>query len=52
MEIVEARAPEGFTNLDDVISVTELEAISASYKKTAGFDPATLNARPSLSVRR
>ena len=52
MEIVEARAPHGFTNLDEVISGAELEAISASYKKTAGFDPATLNQRPSLSVRR
>ncbi len=51
MEIVEARAPNGFVNLDDVISAEELAEISLSYKRTAGFDPATLNARPSLSVR-
>ena len=52
MEIVEQRAPDGFTDLDAIISREELEAISASYKKTAGFDPATLNARSSLSVKR
>jgi 2-polyprenyl-6-methoxyphenol hydroxylase-like FAD-dependent oxidoreductase len=51
MEIVEERAPGGFTHLDDVISQTELEEIALSYKRTAGFDPAVLNARPSLSVR-
>jgi 2-polyprenyl-6-methoxyphenol hydroxylase-like FAD-dependent oxidoreductase len=50
MEIVEERAPNGFTNLDEVISRQELEEISASYKKTAGFDPKVLNERPSLSV--
>ena len=50
MELVEQRAPDGFTNLDDVISQRELEEISRSYKRTAGFDPETLNNRPSLSV--
>jgi 2-polyprenyl-6-methoxyphenol hydroxylase-like FAD-dependent oxidoreductase len=51
MELVEARAPNGFTNLDDVVSREELEEISNSYKRTAGFDPELLNNRPSLSVR-
>ena len=51
MEIVEQRAPHGFTNLDDIISAAELEEISRSYKLIAGFDPATLNARPSHSVK-
>jgi 2-polyprenyl-6-methoxyphenol hydroxylase-like FAD-dependent oxidoreductase len=51
MEIVEERAPDGFVNLDEVISADELAEISLSYKRTAGFDPAMLNARPSLSVR-
>jgi 5-methylphenazine-1-carboxylate 1-monooxygenase len=51
MELVEARAPDGFANLDDVISHEELEAIALTYKRTAGFDPETLNSRPSLSVR-
>ena len=50
MDIVEQRAPEGFGDLADVISPTELEAISAQYKRIAGFDPATLNSRPSLSI--
>ena len=50
MELVEQRAPNGFTNLDDVISQRELEEISRSYKRTAGFDPDILNNRPSLSV--
>ncbi|MFM2183487.1 MAG: hypothetical protein RJB61_1781 [Actinomycetota bacterium] len=50
MQIVAERAPNGFERLDDVISHDELVAISERYKKTAGFDPATLNSRPSLSV--
>jgi 5-methylphenazine-1-carboxylate 1-monooxygenase len=52
MEIVADRAPNGFTNIDDVISQAELEEISNAYKRTAGFDPALLNDRPSLSVPR
>ncbi len=51
MEIVEERAPDGFTSLDDIISVAELEEISRAYKLTAGFDPRTLNARASFSVK-
>ncbi len=51
LELVEERAPDGFANLDDVVSREELEEISQSYKRTAGFDPETLNNRPSLSVR-
>jgi hypothetical protein len=51
MEIVEERAPDGFTNLDAIISQQELVAISDRYKRTAGFDRESLNARPSLSVR-
>ena len=42
MEIVEERAPDGFTNLDAVISRQELEEISANYKRLAGFDLDTL----------
>lgn len=50
MELVAERAPTGFERLDDVISHDELVAIAADYKRTAGFDPATLNDRASLSV--
>jgi 2-polyprenyl-6-methoxyphenol hydroxylase-like FAD-dependent oxidoreductase len=51
MEIVEERAPDGFTDLNAIITAEELEAISVRYKQTAGFDPTVLNSRPSLSVR-
>ncbi|HEV3257775.1 MAG TPA: flavin-dependent oxidoreductase [Gemmataceae bacterium] len=52
MELVDQRAPDGFTNIFDVISREELEEIALSYKQTAGFDSAAVNERPSLSVRR
>ena len=50
MELVEERAPDGFSSLDAIISQTELEDIARAYKRTAGFDPEGLNNRPSLSV--
>jgi 2-polyprenyl-6-methoxyphenol hydroxylase-like FAD-dependent oxidoreductase len=43
MQIVEERAPDGFTDLYDVISQEELEAVAARYKKIAGFDKEALN---------
>ena len=48
MQIVEDRAPEGFADLDQVVSRDELEGIAATYKRLAGFDPAILNAEPDL----
>ena len=45
MQIVEERAPNGFTNLGDIISNTELEEIAVRYKKIAGFDRESLNAK-------
>jgi 2-polyprenyl-6-methoxyphenol hydroxylase-like FAD-dependent oxidoreductase len=50
LEIVEQRAPDGFVDLDAVISRAELEEIAHSYKRTAGFDPEVLNKRPSLGL--
>ncbi len=50
IEIVEQRAPNGFVDLEAVISHEELEVISRSYKLTAGFDPEVLNNRPSLGI--
>jgi hypothetical protein len=50
MELAEQRAPQGFDNVEEVISRRELEDISLAYKVEAGFDPATLNRRPSLTV--
>lgn len=42
MQMVEERAPNGFEQLDDVISQTELEAVSKQYKQVAGFDKAAV----------
>jgi 2-polyprenyl-6-methoxyphenol hydroxylase-like FAD-dependent oxidoreductase len=50
-DIVEERAPNGFTNLDDVIRQQEMEEIVGAYKRTAGYDREMLNNRPSMSVR-
>jgi len=52
MEMVEERAPNGFSKIEEVISLSELEQISTRYKVTAGFDPNLLNSRPSLTVTR
>jgi hypothetical protein len=52
IDVVEERAPDGFVDLDAVISHGELEEIARSYKRTAGFDPEILNTRPSLTVGR
>jgi len=50
MEIMEQCAPDGSVDPDTVISREELDEISRSYKRTAGFDPEVLNNRPSLGV--
>lgn len=52
MLLARERAPEGFTHIHDVIPADELAEIAASYKRAAGFDPAGLNTRASLSVVR
>jgi 5-methylphenazine-1-carboxylate 1-monooxygenase len=49
MELAEQRAPQGFVKIDDVISRRELQEIALAYKVEAGFDPATVNNRPSPS---
>jgi hypothetical protein len=49
-DLVEARAPNGFSELSDVVQQHELEEISADYKVIAGFDIESLNKRSSLSV--
>lgn len=48
LDIVEERAPDGFENLDDVITNDELTAIAARYKATAGMDVDTLNNAPGI----
>lgn len=37
------RAPDGFTDIHDVIPRTELETIARSYAVAGAFDPATVN---------
>lgn len=43
MQIAEERAPEGFEQINEVISQVELEEISERYKQIAGFHKQTLN---------
>ena len=50
-DLVEERAPDGFTNLSDVVSQLELAQIADDYKRVAGFDIERLNNQPSLSIR-
>jgi 2-polyprenyl-6-methoxyphenol hydroxylase-like FAD-dependent oxidoreductase len=49
MTLVEARAPNGFERIEDVITEAELQAIAAKYKRLAGFSIDELNQRPSLA---
>jgi 2-polyprenyl-6-methoxyphenol hydroxylase-like FAD-dependent oxidoreductase len=37
LDLVNQRAPQGFSNIDDVVSADELKQISASYQQTARF---------------
>jgi 2-polyprenyl-6-methoxyphenol hydroxylase-like FAD-dependent oxidoreductase len=43
MQIAEERAPQGFSDINDVIDRIELETIANRYKQIAGFDAKTLN---------
>jgi 2-polyprenyl-6-methoxyphenol hydroxylase-like FAD-dependent oxidoreductase len=46
LQLVEERAPNGFTRIDDVISAAELDAIASSFALEAGLDAESVNARP------
>ena len=48
LELVEARAPDGFACVQDVLSEAELAETAAAYRRVAGFDKDALNARPSI----
>jgi 5-methylphenazine-1-carboxylate 1-monooxygenase len=48
MEMAEARAPDGFARIEDVIPREEMEAFSAQFKAAAGLDRDNVNNRPSL----
>ncbi len=49
MNMAQARAPDGFADVTDVISHAELAEVADTYKQAAGFDREALNARPSLT---
>ncbi|WP_198378320.1 flavin-dependent oxidoreductase [Neoroseomonas rubea] len=52
LDIAEARAPGGFADIEAIMPQAERAEIAAHYKRLAGFEPATLNARPSLAPPR
>ncbi len=51
MRLVEERAPDGFDNIDDVISPTEIVEVTDQYRRTAGFALAALSNSASLADR-
>jgi len=48
LQTAEERAPGGFKNIHDVLSLEELETTAISFKKAAGFDVETVNSRESF----
>ncbi len=44
MQMAEERAPDGFSNVEDVFAAGELEAIAARYKAVAGFSKEAVGA--------
>jgi 2-polyprenyl-6-methoxyphenol hydroxylase-like FAD-dependent oxidoreductase len=48
IELANQRAPGRQDDLDALLPMAERKEIADGYKKIAGFDPATLNARPSF----
>jgi len=47
LQLAEDRAPDGFDDIEKIIPRAELEAISQSYKQTAGFDRESVNRKVS-----
>ncbi|MGP4101010.1 flavin-dependent oxidoreductase [Nonomuraea sp. KM90] len=52
MKLAHERAPGGFDDIEQVVPYAERAEIAASYKRTAGFDPAALSERPSWDATR
>jgi 5-methylphenazine-1-carboxylate 1-monooxygenase len=48
VDMVSARAPDGFERIEDVLSPAELAALRDAYRSTSLPDVAALNARPSF----
>ncbi len=51
LHMVSVRAPDGFDQITDVLSVAELAAFDDAYRGTTLPDVAALNARPSYDLR-
>lgn len=45
LDLVEARAPQGFAAIEQVVAASEIEAIMAKYRQTAQFDQKQLQER-------
>ncbi len=52
MQLVEERAPNGFSDIADVISPDEIASVTEGYRRTAGFALAALADPTSLGNRR
>jgi len=48
LDMVSARAPDGFDRIEDVLSTAELASLQAAYRATSLQDVAALNTRPPL----
>ncbi len=48
MKLVHERAPEGFSEIGDVISPAEIARVTEGYRRTAGFAVAALQDSTSL----
>jgi 2-polyprenyl-6-methoxyphenol hydroxylase-like FAD-dependent oxidoreductase len=51
MKLVEERAPDGFANIEDVITSSEIDDVTTEYRRTAGFSLADLQQGTSLLDR-
>lgn len=51
IRLVEERAPDGFSDIADVLTPEELAEMAQAQKQTTDMDVKTLNERPSWSVR-
>jgi len=52
LDMLEARAPDGYTDLETVLPYAEREEVAMRYKRMAGFDVETLNESPAMTPRR
>jgi hypothetical protein len=48
LQQAEERAPDGFKNINDVLTKDELESAAINFKKAGGFDVDAVNARDSF----